>query len=272
MSGMRDGRRLSFWDHMEGASGHMEKKKKTTDLNVQPHGNEAVGARIDEACRLIGDRETAAQAAGVSSVMLRRYIRGGSKATFEVIANLARAAKVSLNWIATGEGEMRKEWGGSVPPSVTHDAQTPDGQGIPEKSGEFVFIRRYSAMEAVSTGSGVGGTSTAAIAFRRLWIEHYLNVDPGELRVLSVRGEPMETVNEDRDFILVNVASRSVSGAMYALSIDGEVVVRNTQRLPGGLLEVSGAGEAYPSFTVSLADMPDGFSVIGRVVWIGRQV
>jgi phage repressor protein C with HTH and peptisase S24 domain len=256
---------------MEGASGHMEKKKKTTDPNVQPHGDEAVGARIDEACRLIGDRETAAQAAGVSSVMLRRYIRGGSKATFEVIANLARAAKVSLDWIATGEGEMRKEWGGSVPPSVTHDAQTPDGQGSPEKSGEFVFIPRYSAKEAVRSGSGVG-MSTAAIAFRRLWIEHYLNADPGELRVLSVRGEPMETVSEDRDFILVNVASRSVSGGMYALSIDGEVIVRHTQRLPGGILEVRGAGETYPSFTVSLADMPEGFSVIGRVVWVGRQV
>jgi phage repressor protein C with HTH and peptisase S24 domain len=166
---------------------------------------------------------------------------------------------------------MRKEWGGSVPASALHDAQTPHAQDSPEKSSEFVFIPRYSAGGAVSSDSGVG-MSTAAIAFRRLWIEHHLNANPGELRVLSVRGEPMETVKEDRDFILINLASRGVSGGMYALSIDGEVVVRHTQRLPGGILEVRGAGEAYPSFTVSLADMPDGFSVIGRVVWVGRQV
>src|SRR5258708_35548796 len=95
----------------------MEKKKKPTVVDVPPHGDEAIGARIDEVCRLIGGREAAAQAAGVSSVMLRRYIRGGSKATFEVIANLARAAKVSLDWISTGEGEVGRGRSGSARPS-----------------------------------------------------------------------------------------------------------------------------------------------------------
>ena len=249
----------------------MEKKKKPTVVDVPPHGDEAIGARIDEVCRLIGGREAAAQAAGVSSVMLRRYIRGGSKATFEVIANLARAAEVSLDWIATGEGEVRRGSSGSAPPRGMSNEQPSDAQGSPENSSEFVFIPRYSVKGGVNNRSGVG-MSTAAIAFRHRWIEHYLNADPRQLRVLSVRGEPMETVDEDRDFILINLASRSVSGGMYALSIDGELVVRHTQRLPGGILEVRGAGDTYPSFTVSLSDMPDGFSVIGRVVWIGRQV
>lgn len=249
----------------------MEKKKKPTVVDVPPHGDEAIGARIDEACRLIGGREAAAQAAGVSSVMLRRYIRGGSKATFEVIANLARAAEVSLDWIATGEGGVRRGSSGSAPPSAMSNEQLSDAQGSPENSSEFVFIPRYSVKGGVNNRSDIG-MSTAAIAFRHRWIEHYLNADPQQLRVLSVRGEPMETVDEDRDFILINLASRSVSGGMYALSIDGELVVRHTQRLPGGILEVRGAGDTYPSFTVSLSDMPDGFSVIGRVVWIGRQV
>jgi phage repressor protein C with HTH and peptisase S24 domain len=249
----------------------MEKKKKPTDLNDQPHGGGAIGARIDETCRIIGDRETAAQAAGVSSVMLRRYIRGDSKSTFEVISNLARAAKVSLDWIATGEGEMRNEWGGSVSASVALDTRTPDAQESPENSNEFVLIPLYRASGAGTSGSGID-PSLAAVSFRRRWIEHYLNADPKELRVLSVRGEPMETVNEDRDFVLINLGIRNVSGGIYVLAIDGEIVVRHTQRLPGGILEVRGAGEAYPSFTVSLTDMPDGFSVIGRVIWVGRQV
>src|ERR1700738_1128028 len=122
----------------------MEKKKKPTVVDVPPHGDDVIGARIDEVCRLIGGREGAAQAGGVSSVMLRRYIRGGSKATFEVIANLARAAEVSLDWIATGEGEMTRGWNGSTPPSEMPNERPTDGEGIPENSSEFVFIPRYS--------------------------------------------------------------------------------------------------------------------------------
>lgn len=64
-----------------------------------------IGTRIKAAAERIGTRESAASAASVSEDMLYRYIREQSAPSFAAMVGLARAAKVRLDWLATGEGE-----------------------------------------------------------------------------------------------------------------------------------------------------------------------
>lgn len=47
--------------------------------------------------------------AGVSPDQLARYVKGQNAAPFEVLARLAGAKGVSLDWLATGRGPMRPE-------------------------------------------------------------------------------------------------------------------------------------------------------------------
>lgn len=231
---------------------------------------DGIESRIDEACRRIGGRAAAAAVAGVSDDMLRRYVRGDSKPTFDVIAKLAHAAGVSLDWIARGE---------EATTAVTNAGGAPQGRacvdtlGNPVDLEEFVFIPRYNVKAAAGHGQAITDEAPKhTMAFRRYWIENYLHAKPADLSVLSVRGDSLQGVLNDRDVILIDRSQTSGAAGLYVLRIDGDVIVKTLQRLPDGILEVSSANPAYKPFTVNMAKAPADFAIIGRVVWFGRQV
>lgn len=235
-----------------------------------------IETRIDMVCRLIGGRPAAAAAAGVSEPMLRRYIRGDSKPTFEVVVNLAGAAGVELSWVATGTGPMRK--GEGVPEAAPNSVEASpcvclDTLGNPVDLAEFVFIPRYNLKAAAGHGASTEGEKPVfSMAFRKYWIEHYLRAGPKDLSVLSVKGDSMEGVLNDRDVILVNHAENEPGTGLFVLRMDGDLIVKRVQRLPGGRLEVKSANEAYSPFEVDLNKPSGDFAIIGRVVWYGRQI
>lgn len=65
-----------------------------------------LGQRIGAVVRLYASKNAASNVAGVSPDQLTRYERGGSMPPFDVVVRLAAGAKVSLPWLASGEGPM----------------------------------------------------------------------------------------------------------------------------------------------------------------------
>ncbi|BBF86309.1 probable transcription regulator [Aquitalea magnusonii] len=110
------------------------------------------------------------------------------------------------------------------------------------------------------------------MSFRKYWIENYLRVDPKDLSVLSVKGDSMEGVLNDRDVILVNHADTHLTSGLYVLRVDNDLIVKRVQKLPGAKLRVLSANEAYDPFEIDMNSPDVDFSVIGRVVWFGRQI
>uniref|UniRef100_UPI0018AC84AA S24 family peptidase n=1 Tax=Burkholderia pseudomallei TaxID=28450 RepID=UPI0018AC84AA len=108
--------------------------------------------------------------------------------------------------------------------------------------------------------------------FRWYWIENYLHAKPTDLSVLSVKGDSLQGMLNDRDVILIDRSQTTGSAGLYVLRIDGDVIVKTLQRLPGGILKVSSANTAYEPFEVNMAQPPSDFEIIGRVVWAGRQM
>lgn len=148
-----------------------------------------------------------------------------------------------------------------------------DTLGNPVDLEEFVFVPRYNLKAAAGHGASTEGEKPVfSMAFRRYWIEHYLRVEPKDLSVLSVKGDSMEGVLNDRDVILVHHADTQPGSGLYVLRVDGDLIVKRVQRLPGGRLEVMSANEAYKPFEVDLNNPTDDFAIIGRVVWFGRQI
>ena len=86
----------------------------------------AAGRRLRQAVGLIGSQELAASIAGVSVSTLQRYMRGETPITLRAAYVICAEVRVSLVWLATGEGEL-----GSAPCSP------PDAPAGPaEPSGE----------------------------------------------------------------------------------------------------------------------------------------
>lgn len=65
-----------------------------------------VGCRLGTVISLYPTKKAAADMAGISPDQLTRYVKGQNAAPFEVLARLAGAKGVSLDWLATGEGTM----------------------------------------------------------------------------------------------------------------------------------------------------------------------
>lgn len=77
-----------------------------------PASGPELGTRISAVIDLYPLKRNAAEMAGVSTDQLARYAKGTSAPPFEVLARLALGKGVSLNWLATGNGEMLAQLSG----------------------------------------------------------------------------------------------------------------------------------------------------------------
>lgn len=108
-------------------------------MHKPPSFTHEFGSRIKTVCDLIGTSKNAAVAAGVSTDQLDRYVKGSSKVSFMALYGLSQATGVSLDWLATGEGPMRREEAGHAQPQET-DGITADMVFGAWKEVEEMFI------------------------------------------------------------------------------------------------------------------------------------
>ncbi|WP_089082704.1 S24 family peptidase [Aquitalea magnusonii] len=212
---------------------------------------------------------------GMSTTGFLRVWNEGAIPKAETLIKISEVKHCSIDWLLTGKGNAP----GAALGSSAAVAETKIGTccldtlGNPVDLSEFVFIPRYNVKAAAGHGSAVEGEKPMfSMSFRRYWIENYLRVDPRDLSVLSVKGDSMEGVLNDRDVILVNHADRQPTSGLYVLRLDEDLIVKRVQKLPGGKLRILSANEAYDPFEVEVNSPEVDFAVIGRVVWFGRQI
>ncbi|EPC3578156.1 LexA family transcriptional regulator [Citrobacter braakii] len=210
-----------------------------------------------------------ATASGISPSGLNRLLDGGYP-TLPILIALAKAGEVSVEWLSTGGEplntiEITAKANGLVP--IT------DVKGNEVDLDEFVFVPRYNISAAAGHGAwNDDETPMFTVSFRRYWIVNHLKADPTKLSVISVVGDSMEGVLNDKDIILVNHGDKEPREGIYVLRLDGQLIVKRVQRLPGSELFVTSTNPAYKPFTINLNNIPSDFDVVGKVVWYGRVV
>jgi phage repressor protein C with HTH and peptisase S24 domain len=108
--------------------------------------------------------------------------------------------------------------------------------------------------------------------FRRDWLRAR-NFQQSGLGVIRVKGDSMTPTIPDGSVILINKEDREVrNGKVYVLRYDGMLHVKRLQRLPGSMVQVVSDNAAeYPPFAVDTSNGTE-FQVLGRVVWLGREI
>ena len=184
----------------------------------------------------------------------------------ETLKKINQLKGCSIDWLLTGEGEP---FPGHLTPA-THAADT---LGNPVDVDEFVFVPRYDIQAAAGHGRLVENEKPVfTMPFRRQWVETYITRDSKNLSVISVKGDSMEGVLNDGDAILINHGETMPRDGLYVLRINENLLVKRLQVMPGGLVNVISANEAYPSFEINLHNMTDDVAIIGRVEWFGRNI
>ena len=195
-----------------------------------------------------------------------RILNEGGLPKSETLKKIKQLKGCSIDWLLTGEGSP-------FPDSEAPKATATDTLGNPVDIDEFVFVPRYDIQAAAGHGQLVGDEQPMfAMAFRRYWIENYVTRDIKNLSVISVKGDSMEGVLNDGDTILINHGQTTPRDGLYVLRLNENLLVKRLQLIPGGIVNVISANEAYPTFEIDLKNPTDDVSIIGRVEWFGRSI
>lgn len=138
----------------------------------------------------------------------------------------------------------------------------------------FAMLPVYET--AVSAGPGheaEDGAPITRIAFRTEWLRQIARGGINDLVVLTVDGDSMEPTLRQGDSVLVDMSQQRAQqqDGIYVIRTDGGLQVKRVASNPvtGRITIISDNKDFYPPFTDLL---PDQVTVLGRVLWLGRQV
>ncbi|WP_367452383.1 helix-turn-helix transcriptional regulator [Snodgrassella alvi] len=182
----------------------------------------------------------------------------------ETLKRIKELKGCSIDWLLTGEGEP-------FPEQQTQAAH--DTLGNPVNTEDFVYVPRYAIEAAAGHGSLVANEKPMfTMAFRKDWINSMISPEVSGLSVISVKGDSMEGVLNDGDTILVQQMNHIRRDGLYVLRINDNLLVKRLQLMPGNVVNVISANEAYPSFEIRLDSETDDVQIIGKVLWFGRYL
>lgn len=198
-------------------------------------------------------RQEASATADVSTDMLTAYVTDKAKPRFDAVAKLALRQGVSLDWLATGEGPMKRQ----------------ETASFGELGDDYILLPRYDARGSTGAGALV---ETAEIvdhlAFRKDWIRTRLRRDPKNLLLIEASGDSMLPKIADGDVLLIDTSeSRVRADAIYAFELSGELYVKRIQRMPDRLV-IKSINPEYEPWEIA-GEQAAALRVVGQVVWHG---
>ncbi len=190
-------------------------------------------------------------------------------AKFAQVTGCGLGELIAARLAVSGYGrELTSAWLGA------NQAERPYGARQSPREG-FVYLPLKEVEAAAGGGSLIDSERVVdVLAFREEWIRQELHARPDDLDLIYVKGDSMEPDLRAGDIILLDhTDTRASREGVYVIQMDGALLVKQLQRLPGGVVKVISRNAAYESFTVTVASIedPNGFAVIGRVVWACRR-
>ncbi len=224
-------------------SGRKSKENRSSPRNVG-EGPAVFRVELGERIRWLLDqfanRVEAAEVAGVTPEHLASYIAGRAKPPFELVARLAAAKNVSLDWLASGDGPREA------------DGEEPEG---------FVAIPIVRDADADAEAPG------DPVLFSTGFLHGLGAADFDRLRIVVQRGAANEPVIRDGDLLLVDTANdRITRDGIYVAARDGRYFVRFVETAPNGTVTLKSRNPDYGTQTLTPQDAAQ-LHIFGRVRW-----
>jgi phage repressor protein C with HTH and peptisase S24 domain len=233
----------------------------------------ALADRIREAGTVVGTLDALSQETGIPRSTLTTWLTGKVDVPISGISAIAKVAGLSVHYLATGHGPKIAPASSAVVREPTSDYRlTTTEEGL----AGLVYLPLYDVRAAAgSKGIVTDGEHVAnELAFREDWIRRELRTSPSDLRLIHVEGDSMEPDLRAGDIILVDHSdTQARREGIYVIRMDDALLVKQLQRMPGGLIKVISRNPAYEPFTVAAEKIQahNGFDIVGRVVWACRR-
>src|SRR5271168_2777486 len=184
----------------------------------------AFRSRLTQVIQSFGSVVALATAVGVSDNAIYKWLSGRGQPSVANLVALANAAKVSVEWLATG-----------------HEAVALKRSSVQnvELNG-FAYFGGYN-LKSPGLGREVLRSEQIVdyLAFKKEWVESRLNVEPRSLLLIEAIGDSMAPTLEDSDLLLVDLSEpRFRHDGMYVVRRDDELAVKRIQRRPDGAFNI----------------------------------
>lgn len=227
--------------------------------------------RLREVVDRLGSAKVAADTAEVSQTTIDRWRNGPHMPPFDRVTVLCRAAKIHVEWLATGEGPR------DIQPEVDLSRQRTDREQSDHPMTEGRQIAKHSAEVRLlpkltvepSAGSGLIPSGEAVDGYVAISDDYLreIGVDPRYAHVLRVSGRSMAPTINDKDVVIIDTSVRNaVTEGVYTLVYGEAVLIKRIRLLrDGGVTLVSdNKSEGYLDETVPRSELAT-LSIVGRV-------
>jgi len=163
---------------------------------------------------------------------------------------VSRRAGVDPDWLEFGTGASR-------------------GGGQPEASAYLAVPKVRARLSAGGGSFETGGEVEEYYSFRRDWLRR--KGQPGSMVLMDVVGNSMEPEIRHGDMALIDQSQTGVVAyAIYAVGVEDTVLIKRLEKRPGALALLSDNHDYAP--IVLAGDALDALRIIGRVLWLGREL
>ncbi|WP_421907249.1 S24 family peptidase [Mameliella sp.] len=110
-----------------------------------------------------------------------------------------------------------------------------------------------------------------SLAFPPAYLKKLTSSSPGNLAIISVKGESMEPTLLDDDIVLLDASKTNLSyDGLFVLRFDDALHVKRVGRAPkkGHVTIISDNKDLYPPMLMSSEEV----EAVGKVLWYGRKV
>jgi phage repressor protein C with HTH and peptisase S24 domain len=173
---------------------------------------------------------------------------------------LAQAARVSVGWLAGGEGPEPRLIAEVSPSHIA----SPNA-GLDRR--DYVLLPRRPEAAAAGAESPPAPAAVEFIALHHAWVRSTFGIEPERLLLETAVGESMLPGIQDGDLLLVDATeNRFRSFGVYVLEIAGERLVKRVQPKLDGSITLISDNAAYETEHIPPARAAD-VQVVGRVIW-----
>jgi phage repressor protein C with HTH and peptisase S24 domain len=136
----------------------------------------------------------------------------------------------------------------------------------------FIYVPLFDLK--ASSGRGAFNDIESVVAMRPFdahFIRYDLGIPHNDIAMSMVVGVSMEPWLHSKDAVLTDLQDHdALTEGIHVVRLNGALLVKKLQRLPGKILRVSSYNQAYEAFDIQGHEDSDrDFAVLGRVRWAG---
>lgn len=139
---------------------------------------------------------------------------------------------------------------------------------------DYVFIQKALARPTAGGGSlETSGETEGGLVFQLAWLKTRTTSSPDKLRIMHVQGDSMSPTIDHGDVVLVDEGKADlVPDRVYVVRKGEEIYVKRFRKAPDALWFMGdNRARDFEDVKVFPGD-ENGFAVIGRVLWAGKEL